>query len=127
MADAKFPNYEVASQEYLRQFQGILEPPPTPAAAAARGAVGIPADFLIERADGIAETSQAVTELSRAHLVSADFDQRETTGLQLVSQAAAELNLAVTLLESAGSEEEGKPIASRAASAQLSSLRDAVS
>jgi hypothetical protein len=126
MADAKFANYEAASRAYLQQFREVLDVPPAPVAAAARGAAGIPADFLIEHADGIADTSAQVTDLARAHLESADFDRREITGMQLVSQAAAELNLAVTLIETAGAQEEARPIASRAASAQLSSLRDAV-
>jgi hypothetical protein len=123
--EAKFPNYEAASQAYLQQFQEILEAPPPSAGAARRGA-GIPADFLIDHADRIADTSRQVTDYSRAHLESTDFDRRENTGMQLVSQAAAELNLAVTLLESAGSQEEGRPLPSRAASAQLSGLRDAI-
>jgi len=105
MAEAKFANYEEASQEYLRQFQAVLEPPPLAEVVAARGGAGIPADFLIERADGIADVSKDVTDLSRARLESGDFDRRESTGMQLVSQAAAELNLAVTLMESAESQE----------------------
>ncbi len=119
--------YEEAAQDYLAKFKALRETPPAPAAVVRRGAGEIAADTLIERAAAIADISAGMMPLARGYLESRDFNQREGISAHLLTQAAAELQLASELLEIIQEGETKKPPSATRRSARGVALREAIS
>ena len=114
METVKYDSYEQAAQEYIREFIALRQSPPAPQVAS-RGAGDIPAEILINRADAIADISAGMNILATVYIESSDAAVREGISGHLVAQAAAELQVALELLQVV-EEEKGRPApATRAA------------
>jgi len=120
-----YRTYEEAAQVYLTQFRALREAPSSASAAVARGAAGIPVETLIERANEIADVSASMVPLAKGYLAAPDPSLREGISGQLLAQAAAELQVAMELLQSAADEATG-PTATATRATRGVSLRDAI-
>jgi hypothetical protein len=122
---SKYGSYEAASRGYLARFKSLGEARPTTAGVVTRGAGEISEDQLIDHADAIADISTEMVELSAEYLESPDAAVREGISGQLLTQAAAELQLAVELLKTSEREDGRQGPTTR--SVRGASLQDAVS
>jgi hypothetical protein len=102
-----YQTYEEAAQVYLTQFEALRDAPPSASAAVARGVADIPVETLIERANEIADVSASMVPLAKSYLASPDPNLREGISGQLLAQAAAELQVAMELLQFAAGEAAG--------------------
>ncbi len=125
METKTYHTYEEAVQDYMSRFRSLKAAPPAPAAAVMRGPGGVAAETLIERAEEIADVSATMMHLAQGYLESPDAVLREGVSGQLLAQAAAELQVAVELLQIA---EGGKPGPSRPVTRAVrgAELRDAI-
>lgn len=125
MATLTYRSYEEAAQDYLARFRALREAPPAAAAVATRGAGEVAADTLIEQADQIADVSASMVPLARGYLEAPDPALREGISGQLLAQAAAELQVAIELLQIAEGEAAGPPAPATRAARGVA-LRDAI-
>ena len=125
METKTYQTYEEAAQVYLTRFRALREAPPSESAAITRGAADIPVDILIERADEIAEVSASMVPLAKGYLEAPDPSLREGISGQLLAQAAAELQVAMELLQFAAGEAAGPTVTATRATRGVS-LRDAI-
>ncbi|MFX1411684.1 MAG: hypothetical protein ACFFA6_15140 [Promethearchaeota archaeon] len=125
METKTYGSYEEAAQDYLIGFRALRDAPPAPSQVTTRGASGIAAETLIERADEIADVSASMVALSRDYLEAPDPTLREGISGQLIAQAAAELQVASELLQIAEGEEAAPP-APVTRAVRGTALRDAV-
>jgi hypothetical protein len=102
-----YRTYEEAAQVYLTRFRALREAPPSESAAITRGAADIPVETLIERANEIADVSASMVPLAKGYLAAPDQSLREGISGQLLAQAAAELQVAMELLQFAAGEAAG--------------------
>ena len=91
-------HYQDLAQDYLEQFRGLSEVPQPPRATR-RGVEEVPAEVLVQRADAIADVSARMVPLAGKVLQAYDPALREGMSGQLLSQAAAELQVATALLQ----------------------------
>ncbi len=120
-----YRTYEEAAQVYLAHFRALRDAPPSASAAVARGAADIPVETLIERANEIADVSASMVPLAKGYLAAPDPSLREGISGQLLAQAAAELQVAMELLQFAADEATG-PTATATRATRGVSLRDAI-
>ena len=109
MAAPAYQNYEEAARDYLLKFEALRKVKPVKTAAVTRGAGDIPVDELINRADEIADISASMVPFSKGYLENKDPKVREGMSGQLLSQAAAELQVAAELLKIAEEKQTGQP------------------
>ncbi|RPI24814.1 MAG: hypothetical protein EHM61_16075 [Acidobacteria bacterium] len=119
-----YESYEAAASRYLETFRSLGEAGPTTAKAITRGAGEISEEQIIDQASVIADISAEMVELSQTYLDSPDPSIREGISGQLLSQAAAELQLAVELLKTREGEEGGRFVTTR--STRGASLQQAI-
>jgi hypothetical protein len=117
--------YQDLAQDYLERFRGLSEVPEAPRAAR-RGAAEVPAEILVERADEIADVSARMVPLAGAVLQDPDPALREGMSGQLLSQAAAELQVAAALLALPDETPRAAPTTRAPRSAQLRQAIDAL-
>lgn len=120
-----YRTYEEAVQVYLAHFRALRGASPSESAAVARGAAGIPVQTLIERANEIADVSASMVPLAKGYLAAPDPSLREGISGQLLAQAAAELQVAMELLQFAADEATG-PTATATRATRGVSLQDAI-
>jgi len=110
--------YQKAASIYASQLRELYSPPETLAESktVTRGSTTLSPELLAERAEKIAESSQAVGDMTTDYLQSGNQAQREAAEVKLLAQAIAELELAQALLEQAeAAEEEASPEITRSA------------
>jgi hypothetical protein len=127
MSTKKYPSYEEAAVDYVAQFNALLQVPADVKGPITRAAGEVPAQALIERADAIADVSAGMMPLAKGYLESPDFNQREGISAHLLTQAAAELQLASELLEIVQEGETKKPALATRRSVRGADLREAIS
>jgi hypothetical protein len=98
MQTKTYRTYEEAAQDYLARFSLLHAAPKAPAGPVMRGAVGLPAEALVEQADALADVSAGMVGLAQGYLDSPDPVAREGISAHLLAQAAAELQVATELL-----------------------------
>jgi hypothetical protein len=132
MTPKPYHSYEEAASDYLTQFRALLEVPAQVRGRVTRGAGEVPVQALIKRADAIAGVSASMVPLAKTYLVAPDAVMREGISGQLLSQAAAELQLATELLQIASDQATGLAEAGTRAprgatrAARGENLRDAI-
>jgi hypothetical protein len=123
---SNYQTYEDAAKDYLAQFGTLLEIPEDASPTATRGAGDVPIESLIERAEAIAGISSSMPELAKPYLESDDPNDREGASAHMLTQAAAELQLASELLQFAADEKEGLTADVTTRAGRGAALRDAV-
>lgn len=99
--------YEETAQDYLNRFIALRDAPAIKSMAITRSSADIPVDTLIERADEIAEVSASMVPLAKGYLEAPDPTLREGISGQLLAQAAAEMQVAIELMEIAARDAAG--------------------
>jgi hypothetical protein len=112
--------YQLLLNDYVSRLRDVLAPAGPPGAPPpGRGAELSPAEGLAQRAEGLVTASRPLGELHSSLLDSADGSRRAAAELKLLAQAAAEVQVAQTLLETVTREGDvgpgGRPRSSRAA------------
>ncbi len=127
MNTKRYQSYEEAATEYLAQFNALLLVQLEAKDPVKRTAGEIPTQALIQHADEIADISANMVPLARGYLESPDMNQREGISVHLLTQAAAELQLAYELLEIVQEGETKKAASAARRSARGANLREAIS
>lgn len=98
-------NYEINAQKYMAEFQALRDAPAQPEAVL-RGAGDIAAETLVDKAEAIAGFSQEMIPQAAGYFSAEDPALREGISAQFLAQAAAEMQVAVELLQ-ISDEEQG--------------------
>ena len=120
--------YEHAAQEYRTKLRALIQLPQemSPRSTPAPGAVELPAEILIRRAEEIADISSRMIPLAQTFLNSADPVVREGICGHFIDQATVELLLAIELIQIA-EEETGKQCSAATRATHSAALREAIS
>lgn len=113
--------YQETITTYTAQLRGLFTPPPdaAPDEFAVRGGGAVPPQLLAERAEQLAAISRQLGDMSAAYLEAEDIALHEAAEMKLLAQATAEMEVALSLLETASDEAQGRTRqVSRAAAGQ---------
>ncbi len=128
MGSNPYPTYEDAAQDYRAKLRALIQPPQEVSASStpARGAVELPAEILIQRAEEIADISSSMIQLAQNYLDSADPFTREGICGHFIDQATVELLLATELIQ-ATEEDAGAQSTAAGRATHSAALREAIS
>jgi hypothetical protein len=126
MATGAYQSYEEAIGDYLAKFRALRDAPATRSETVTRGAGDVAAEVLIEQADEIAAISGHMVVLAQDYLEAPDPTRREGISGQLLTQAAAELQVATELLQLTEEHTSARPSAPTPRAARGTALRDAI-
>lgn len=99
MQSNTYPTYEEAAREYLAKFTSLMQPQQDVAGATPRGALDLPSEVLVQRAEEISDTSERMFELAEGYLNSADPLVREGIRSHFIDQATIELLAGIELIK----------------------------
>lgn len=126
MTDFTYPSYEAATQAYRDAFTALLVEAPGMPATVTRGAGNVPAEQLISQADTIATISAQMVVTGRTYRTADDLATRSGITAHFLTQAAAETQLAIELLELAQEVQTGQSSTSTTRSTRTTALRSAI-
>ena len=126
MKSNPYPIYEDATRDYLAKISALMQAAQEPGGTSAAGAVELPVEILVQRAEEIADISSKTIQLADGYLNSADPRAREGIRYHFIDQAAVELLLGIELLQ-VSAEKAGTCATAAIKATHSAALREAVS
>jgi len=103
-------SYQETLTAYTAQLRGLFAAPPgvAPDEVVVRGGAAVPAEVLAERAEQLTDISRQLGDMSATYLEAGDMALREAAEMKLLAQASAEMEIALSLLQTASDEAQGR-------------------
>ena len=102
--------YQETITAYTAQLRGLFAVPPgvAPDEVVVRGGAAVPSEVLAERAEQLTAISRQLGDMSATYLEADDVALREAAEMKLLAQASAEMEVALSLLQTASDEAQGR-------------------
>ena len=102
--------YQETITAYTAQLRGLFAAPPgvAPDEVVVRGGAAVPSELLAERAEQLTAISRQLGDMSATYLEAGDVALREAAEMKLLAQASAEMEVALSLLQTASDEAQGR-------------------